>query len=38
MEAEDAFFVMEESGLNELQNAYVIGWNSTWLAAKQSTR
>lgn len=36
MAAKEAFFVMDENNFNELQNAYAIGWNSTWLAAKPS--
>jgi hypothetical protein len=36
MAAKESLFAMDENNLNELQNAYAIGWNSTWCAANPS--
>lgn len=33
--SKETFLLMDEAGFNQLQNAYAIGWNATWIATQQ---
>ena len=36
IELNQAVFVLDENGLDELGNAYAAGWNSAWATSKKS--